>query len=260
MKSRLDIRMTELNLVSSRMRAKELIDEGNVLVNGTPAKKAGQQVDETDKIELTKEQCPYVSRGGLKLEKAIDVFGLDLKGMTCMDIGASTGGFTHVMLLNGAEKVYAVDVGSDQLHPSLKENKRVFNLEKTNIRTLSHDLVPKVDFISIDVSFISLSLVLPNAKSFLKDDGMMVALIKPQFEAGKSALNKKGVVKDIKIHAKVIEEIIAFAKQTDLYPKALDFSPIKGPEGNIEYLVLLTKTETQSEIDIEKVVKNSHLL
>lgn len=260
MKARLDIRMTELNLVSSRMRAKELIDVGCVLVNGMLAKKAGQQVDETDKIELTKDECPFVSRGGLKLEKAIDVFDLDLKGKTCMDIGASTGGFTHVMLLNGAEKVYAVDVGKDQLHPSLKEDARVINLEKTNIRTLSEDLVPMVDFISIDVSFISLSLVLPCAKSFLKEDGMMVALIKPQFEAGKSALNKKGVVKDIKVHKKVIDEIMNFAKQTGLCPNALDFSPIKGPEGNIEYLLLLTKTECDRKIDTEKVVKDSHSL
>lgn len=259
MKIRLDIYLTDSGLASSRTRAKELIESGIVLVNDLPAKKSGQQVEDTDKIELSGRQNPYVSRGGLKLEKAVSVFNLDLDKKTAMDIGASTGGFTHCMLLNGAERVYAVDVGTDQLHESLREDERVINLEKTNIRTLSCDIVPPVDFISIDVSFISLLQVLPTAKNFLKEDGKIVALIKPQFEAGKANLNKKGVVKDKKVHLKVINEILEFSEQIGLFPQKLDFSPVKGPEGNIEYLVLLAKQKTDNDIDASKVVNESHI-
>ena len=212
-----------------------------------------------DEIKLCIEEIPYVSRGGLKLEKAISAFSLGLTGKTAMDIGASTGGFTDCMLKNGVTKVYAVDVGTDQLHENLKNDSRVINLEKTNIRTLPESEAEKTDFISIDVSFISLSLVLPHALRFLKDDGQIVALIKPQFEAGKSALNKKGVVKDAKIHLSVIKSVLEFSKNLGLFVSGLTYSPVRGPEGNIEYLVLLTKETTENvQVSPEEIVKESH--
>lgn len=257
MKERLDIYMVNNKLTTSRERAKELISKGGVLVNGVPAKKAGQAVDENSEIKICIEENPYVSRGGLKLEKAISAFNLDLSGKTAMDIGASTGGFTQCMLKNGAVKVYAVDVGKDQLHESLRTDNRVINLEKTNIRTLSEDTAEAVDFISIDVSFISLTLVLPCALRFLKPGGKIVALIKPQFEAGKSALNKKGVVKDAKVHISVIESIIEFSEKLGLYAAGLSYSPIRGPEGNIEYLVLLSE-DAKADISPDQTVKESH--
>ena len=259
MKIRLDIYMVENGITSSRERAKELISKGGVSVNGVPAKKAGQAVSETDTITLSIEEIPYVSRGGLKLEKAISEFSLELTNKTAMDIGASTGGFTDCMLKCGAVKVYAVDVGTDQLHESLKTDSRVINLEKTNIRTLPESKAECVDFISIDVSFISLSLVLPHALRFLKENGQIVALIKPQFEAGKAALNKKGVVKDEKIHLSVIKSVIEFAENIGLFVSGLTYSPVRGPEGNIEYLVFLTKKASDNEyISPEQIVKESH--
>lgn len=253
MKERLDVFLVRTALCQSRERAKELIEQGKILVNGMPAKKAGQAVLENDKIEITGEQNPFVSRGGLKLLKAIECFNLDLSGKTAMDIGASTGGFTHCMLLHGVQKVYAVDVGCGQLHQTLREDTRVVNLEKTNIRALTEDMAEKADFISIDTSFISLTLVLPEAKRFLKTGGEIVALIKPQFEAGKSALNKKGVVKDKKIHKSVIKSVLEFSVSIGLYPKNLTVSPIKGPEGNTEFLVLLSEQKSDFP-DIERVV------
>lgn len=257
MKERLDIYMVKCGITTSRERAKELISKGGVLVDGAPAKKAGQTVDENVKVTLCIEENPYVSRGGLKLDKAISEFSLSLEGKTAMDIGASTGGFTHCMLLSGAKKVYAVDVGKDQLHESLKKDSRVINLEKTNIRTMDESLAEPVDFISIDVSFISLTLVLPSALRFLKPGGQIAALIKPQFEAGKSALNKKGVVKDAKIHLSVINSVIEFAENAGLYTMGLTFSPVRGPEGNIEYLLLLSD-EAKKEVNPEAVVQESH--
>lgn len=258
MKQRLDVYLVAKGLVQSRERAKELIENGQVLVCGKPAKKAGQPINETDEIQIQGEQNPYVSRGGLKLKKAIDCFGLNLTGKTAMDIGASTGGFTQCMLEHGAKKVYAIDVGTGQLHPSLAENPRVINLEQTNIRFLTPEQAEKADFISIDVSFISLTLVLPAAKAFLKPGGCIVALIKPQFEAGKAKVGKKGVVKDKKTHLAVVREIWDFAKNIGLYPAALDFSPVRGPEGNIEYLVLLSDAPCDNPISPEQVVESSH--
>ena len=259
MKQRLDVYLVSNGLTKSRERAKELIDRAQVLVNGTPAKKAGQNILDTDKIEITGEQNPYVSRGGLKLEKAISSFSLSLSGKTAMDIGASTGGFTDCMLKNGVLKVYAVDVGSGQLDPILLSDSRVINLEKTNIRYLPQESAEKVDFISIDVSFISLIQVLPAAKAFLKAGGEIAALIKPQFEAGKKALNKKGVVKDKKVHLEVVKSVLSFAESVGLYAKGLTYSPVRGPEGNIEYLALFSENaQDKSNINAEAVVNESH--
>ncbi len=259
MKQRLDVYLVSNGLTKSRERAKELIDRAQVLVNGAPAKKAGQNILDTDKIEITGEQNPYVSRGGLKLEKAILTFSLSLSGKTAMDIGASTGGFTDCMLKNGVLKVYAVDVGSGQLDPILLSDSRVINLEKTNIRYLPQESAEKVDFISIDVSFISLIQVLPAAKAFLKAGGEIAALIKPQFEAGKKALNKKGVVKDKKVHLEVVKTILSFAESVGLYAKGLTYSPVRGPEGNIEYLALFSENaQDKSNINAEAVVNESH--
>ena len=259
MKQRLDVYLVSNGLTKSRERAKELIDRAQVLVNGAPAKKAGQNILDTDKIEITGEQNPYVSRGGLKLEKAILTFSLSLSGKTAMDIGASTGGFTDCMLKNGVLKVYAVDVGSGQLDPILLSDSRVINLEKTNIRYLPQESAEKVDFISIDVSFISLIQVLPAAKAFLKAGGEIAALIKPQFEAGKKALNKKGVVKDKKVHLEVVKSVLSFAESVGLYAKGLTYSPVRGPEGNIEYLVLFSENaQDKNSINAEAVVNESH--
>lgn len=259
MKQRLDVYLVSNGLTKSRERAKELIDRAQVLVNGAPAKKAGQNILDTDKIEITGEQNPYVSRGGLKLEKAILTFSLSLSGKTAMDIGASTGGFTDCMLKNGVLKVYAVDVGSGQLDPILLSDSRVINLEKTNIRYLPQESAEKVDFISIDVSFISLIQVLPAAKAFLKAGGEIAALIKPQFEAGKKALNKKGVVKDKKVHLEVVKTILSFAESVGFYAKGLTYSPVRGPEGNIEYLALFSENaQDKSNINAEAVVNESH--
>ena len=259
MKQRLDVYLVSNGLTKSRERAKELIDRAQVLVNGAPAKKAGQNILDTDKIEITGEQNPYVSRGGLKLEKAILTFSLSLSGKTAMDIGASTGGFTDCMLKNGVLKVYAVDVGSGQLDPILLSDSRVINLEKTNIRYLPQESAEKVDFISIDVSFISLIQVLPAAKAFLKAGGEIAALIKPQFEAGKKALNKKGVVKDKKVHLEVVKTILSFAESVGLYAKGLTYSPVRGPEGNIEYLAIFSENvQDKSNINAEAVVNESH--
>lgn len=259
MKQRLDVYLVSNGLTKSRERAKELIDRAQVLVNGAPAKKAGQNILDTDKIEITGEQNPYVSRGGLKLEKAILTFSLSLSGKTAMDIGASTGGFTDCMLKNGVLKVYAVDVGSGQLDPILLSDSRVINLEKTNIRYLPQESAEKVDFISIDVSFISLMQVLPAAKAFLKAGGEIAALIKPQFEAGKKALNKKGVVKDKKVHLEVVKSVLSFAESVGLYAKGLTYSPVRGPEGNIEYLAIFSENaQDKSNINAEAVVNESH--
>lgn len=259
MKQRLDVYLVSNGLTKSRERAKELIDRAQVLVNGAPAKKAGQNILDTDKIEITGQQNPYVSRGGLKLEKAILTFSLSLSGKTAMDIGASTGGFTDCMLKNGVLKVYAVDVGSGQLDPILLSDSRVINLEKTNIRYLPQESAEKVDFISIDVSFISLMQVLPAAKAFLKAGGEIAALIKPQFEAGKKALNKKGVVKDKKVHLEVVKSVLSFAESIGLYAKGLTYSPVRGPEGNIEYLALFSENaQDKNSINAEAVVNESH--
>ena len=267
MKKRLDVELVDRGLVQSRERAKVVIMEGLVYVNGQKSDKAGTPVKEDDRIEVRGETLRYVSRGGKKLEKAMQVFPVVLEGCTCMDIGASTGGFTDCMLQNGAVKVYAVDVGYGQLAWSLRTDERVVNLERTNIRYITEEQVPQpVDFISVDVSFISLTRVLPVAHRLLKDGAQMVCLVKPQFEAGKDKVGKKGVVRDPQIHREVIRKVIDCAAELGFWVRGLDFSPIKGPEGNIEYLLFLQKPqqealppeETVAEEQIAGVVDSAH--
>ncbi len=244
MKQRLDIYLVENGLVSGRDLAKSLIMEGKVYVNNQKADKAGEQVSEKDKVELRGETLKYVSRGGLKLEKAMNSFPIKLDGLVSMDIGASTGGFTDCMLQNGASKVFAVDVGYGQLAWKLRTDERVVNMERTNIRYVTpEDIGQELDFASVDVAFISLKLVLPVAKNLLREGGEIVALIKPQFEAGREKVGKKGVVRDPEVHKEVIEEVVTFAQNTGFEILGLDFSPIRGPEGNIEYLMYARKKE-----------------
>lgn len=263
MNSRLDIEMVARGLIESREKAKALIMSGIVYVNNQKAMKAGDKIKPGDMIEIRGAKLAYVSRGGLKLEKAVKMFDLHLTDMVCMDIGASTGGFTDCMLQNGAKKVYAVDVGYGQLAWKLRNDDRVVNMERTNIRYIDFDLITdSVGFISIDVAFISLKLVLPVAYEILENGGTLVALIKPQFEAGKDEVGKKGVVRDISIHQRVIRDIIDFSLESGFSVKDLDFSPIKGPEGNIEFLVLLQKSEDISndvtDEDVIKICEMSH--
>lgn len=240
MKIRLDSALVERGLATSRERAKAVIMSGVVYVNNQRADKPGMNVSETDEIEVRGDGLKYVSRGGLKLEKALLVFPIDLKDKICVDIGASTGGFTDCMLQNGAAKVYAVDVGYGQLAWSLRTDPRVINLERTNIRYVTSEQIPEpIGFISVDVSFISLGLVMPVAKTLLQDGGQMVCLVKPQFEAGRELVGKKGVVRDPDVHTMVIEKTVATALQLGFSVLGLDFSPVKGPEGNIEYLLYL---------------------
>lgn len=241
-KTRLDVFLAEKGLAESREKARSYIKSGFVTVNGKTITKAGENVCESDAVEVS-ETCEFVSRGGYKLKKAIAVFSPELDGKICMDIGASTGGFTDCMLKNGAAKVYCVDVGSGQLSPKLLADGRVVNLEKTNIRYLTPSDIPDaIDFASIDVSFISLTLVLPAARELIRDGGHIVALVKPQFEAGKGNVGKKGVVKETGVHKEVILRITDFALNNGFSVLGLDYSPIKGPEGNIEYLVYLEKS------------------
>ena len=242
MKERLDVLLVNKGLAASREKAKAIIMSGIVYVDGQKEDKPGS-VFETDKeIEVRGTTLKYVSRGGLKLEKAMDVWPISLTGATCMDIGASTGGFTDCMLQNGAVKVYAVDSGRGQLDWKLRNDERVVCMEKTNARYLNHELIPEpIDFFSVDVSFISLSRILPPAFELLRDGGQAVCLIKPQFEAGREKVGKKGVVRDRKVHVEVIESVTACAQALGFHILGLDHSPIKGPEGNIEYLVWLGK-------------------
>lgn len=261
-KIRLDALLVQNGQVQSRERAKALIMAGQVYIDNQKCDKAGQMVDAATVAEIRGETLKYVSRGGLKLEKAMQTFPITLEGKTAMDIGASTGGFTDCMLQNGAVKVFAVDVGYGQFAWKLRQDSRVVNMERTNIRYVTpEEIGESIDFASIDVSFISLKLVLPVAKSLLSDDGEIVALIKPQFEAGREQVGKKGVVKDIKVHHEVIKKILDFARSIGLYVAGLSFSPIKGPEGNIEYLAYLKKSEckdTVSDDIIQEIVDKSH--
>ena len=257
-KKRLDLAVFEAGLTESRERAKTAVMAGLVYVNGNKEDKPGTQVSETDKIELRGSTLKYVSRGGLKLEKAMSSFGVMLEGKVCGDIGASTGGFTDCMLQNGATKVYAVDVGYGQLAWKLRTDERVVNMERTNIRYVTPEqLSERPDFCSVDVSFISLTLVLPVLKTLLSDDGEVVCLIKPQFEAGREKVGKKGVVRDPDVHREVIVKILNFLNDTGYRIYGLDYSPIKGPEGNIEYLVYAGLCEKESALtDIESAAKN----
>ncbi len=259
MKTRLDVYLTEHGFAQSRERAKSIIMSGHVFVNNQRSDKAGDIVPEGALVEVRGGELKYVSRGGLKLEKAVSEFSLDLKDKVCMDVGASTGGFTDCMLQNGASKVYSVDVGYGQLAWKLRSDKRVINMERTNIRYVTDEQVPdKLDFASIDVAFISLKLVLPVVKSLLSDSGTGVALIKPQFEAGREKVGKKGVVRDPAVHAEVIQNVLDFTRDMGLKISAVTFSPIRGPEGNIEYLMYFSKNGENNEIDVEGIVKQSH--
>lgn len=241
-KERLDILLVQQGLAKSRELAKAYIMAGTVYVSGQKEDKAGVKVDVHAPIEVKGQQMPYVSRGGFKLEKAMAVFPIHLTDKVCMDIGASTGGFTDCMLQNGAAKVYAVDVGYGQLDWKLRNDPRVVCMEKTNIRYVTPDqLQEKVDFASVDVSFISLTKVLPAAMELLTEAGQLVCLIKPQFEAGKEKVGKKGVVREASTHLEVVETIVDFCLKTGLAVRGLNFSPIRGPEGNIEYLIFLEK-------------------
>lgn len=261
-KTRLDVYLVESGLVKSRSAASALIMEGSVFINNQKAMKAGEGVTGEEKIEIRGKALQYVSRGGLKLEKAIKSFDISLGGLVCMDIGASTGGFTDCMLQNGASRVYSVDVGYGQLAWKLRQDERVINMERTNIRYLTPtDIDEKLDFFSVDVSFISLEKVLPVAYELLKDGGCGACLIKPQFEAGREKVGKKGVVRDIAVHREVIERVFEFTEAIGFCICGLDFSPIKGPEGNIEYLMYIKKCGDESpEIDIDAVTRASHQL
>lgn len=262
MKERLDVLLVERGLAPSREKAKTMIMEGCVFVEGQREDKAGTNFDTGAQIEVRGNTLKYVSRGGLKLEKAMQQFDLSLDQAVCMDIGASTGGFTDCMLQNGAAKVYAVDVGYGQFAWKLRNDPRVVCMEKTNIRYVTpEDIGDVLDFASVDVSFISLTKVLIPARELLRDGGEMVCLIKPQFEAGKDKVGKKGVVRDAAVHREVIGKVISFALEQGFSVLHLEYSPIKGPEGNIEYLVHIRKDgkgKKEETVDAEAVVAQAH--
>ncbi len=264
MKERLDIMLVSRGLAASREKAKAIIMAGQVYVNGQKEDKAGSMFDVQAPIEVRGETLRYVSRGGLKLEKAMNSFPITLDGRVCMDVGASTGGFTDCMLQNGAVKVYSVDVGRGQLDWGLRNDPRVVCMEKTNIRyTVPEDIDEAPSFVSIDVSFISLTKVLGPVRALMTMGGQVVALIKPQFEAGREKVGKKGVVRDPLVHEEVIEKVVLFAQSQHFQVRGLDYSPIKGPEGNIEYLVWLEKMPEDAEIvdwqqGIAEVVAAAH--
>ena len=263
-KERLDVLLVEKGLFESREQAKRSIMAGEIFIDDRRIDKAGDKVDVEANIIYKGSKMPYVSRGGYKLEKAIREFGIDLKDTICMDIGASTGGFTDCMLQNGAKKVYSIDVGYGQFAWKLRVDERVVCLERTNVRYATKEQVPDAcDFASIDVSFISLTTIMPAVKNLLKEDGEIMALIKPQFEAGKGKVGKKGVVREPEIHKEVIEKIVNYALENNLRILNIDFSPIKGPEGNREYLIYLKKSnEKQEDFDfnlIDEIVNTSHI-
>lgn len=259
-KIRLDQLVFDLGLTESRERAKTTIMSGLVYVNGQRADKPGMQVSPDADVQVRGTAIPYVSRGGLKLEKALKVFPINVEGKTCIDCGASTGGFTDVLLKNGAKKVYAVDVGYGQLAWNLRQDERVINMERTNVKDISTDQIPEVlDIAVMDLSFISVKRVLPAVTNLLKLGAELVCLIKPQFEAGKEKVGKKGVVRDRSVHLEVIESVLDFVPSIGLAVMGLDYSPIKGPEGNIEYLCYLKKGSfEQCDYDAKAVVMASH--
>ncbi|MBQ3567115.1 MAG: TlyA family RNA methyltransferase [Oscillospiraceae bacterium] len=252
---RIDLELVNRQLFQSRQKAKEAVTEGKVFVNGKVCPKPSADVSEDDEIKIADDVLGFVGRGGLKLEKIASKHHLDFKGKTCMDIGASTGGFTDCMLQRGAEYVYAVDVGSGQLAAKLCEDSRVCNMEKTDIRNVSKESLERViDFISVDVSFISLTLIIPKAYELLDNGGSMAVLVKPQFEAGKSNIGKNGIVKSPKVHEKVLAEVIGFAFRTGFEVTDADYSPVTGGSGNIEYLLLMKKGNAPFTGDIKKLV------
>lgn len=261
-KTRLDVAVFEQGYAPSREKAKALIMAGIVYVNNQKIDKAGFELKEGDVLEVRGKTLQYVSRGGLKLEKAMQEFPITLEGKVCMDVGASTGGFTDCMLQNGAVKVYSVDVGYGQLAWKLRTDERVVNLERTNFRYATREQIPdEIDFASVDVSFISLKHILPNLNTLLAPDGQAVCLIKPQFEAGKEKVGKKGVVRDLNVHLEVVENVINLAVENGFSVMGLQFSPIKGPEGNIEYLIYLNKSSTpivSENVNAKELVNMSH--
>ncbi len=262
MKERLDVLLVKRGLAPSREKAKTMIMEGNVFINNNREDKAGSTFPDDCNIEIHGNTLKYVSRGGLKLEKAMTHFGVTLEGKVCMDIGASTGGFTDCMLQNGAVKVYAVDVGYGQFAWKLRQDPRVVCMEKTNIRYVTPENIDDaLDFASVDVSFISLTKVLGPARELLKDHGQMVCLIKPQFEAGREKVGKKGVVRDKKVHEEVIQKIEDYCLSNGFSIHNLEYSPIKGPEGNIEYLIYIEKAEEpikEESVNLHEVVEAAH--
>lgn len=261
-KTRLDIALFEKGLAPSREKAKAIIMSGIVYVNNQKSNKAGKEVTDDDVIEVRGSTLKYVSRGGLKLEKAMECFPICLENAICMDVGASTGGFTDCMLMNGAVKVYSIDVGYGQLAWKLRTDERVVNLERTNFRYVTREQVPdSIDFASVDVSFISLKHILPNLNSLLKTNGQAVCLIKPQFEAGREKVGKKGVVSDLNTHLEVVEKVIQLAIDNGFSVDGLEFSPVKGPEGNIEYLIYLKKSQSPNiddSVNPKALVNKSH--
>ena len=271
-KVRLDLYLLDRGMFPTREKARVAIMEGNVFVNNQKEDKPGTMIKEDANVEYRGEKLKYVSRGGLKLEKAVEVFGISLKDKTCIDIGASTGGFTDLMLQNDAKKVFAVDCGTNQLDYKLRINEQVVVMENTNARYLTRENIGDdvIDFVTVDVSFISLTKILPVIKELLKDDGEAVLLIKPQFEAGKELVEKNGVVRDKKIHEQVIKHIIEYCIDNEFKILGLDYSPIKGPAGNIEYLLYIANktsdkttiidSANKDNIDnfISKVVEDSH--
>ncbi len=259
-KSRLDVLLVEKGLQETRQKAQAAIMSGLVFVDGKRVDKPGTAVKAEAVIEVRGNTLPYVSRGGLKLEKAMSIWPIHLDGCVCMDVGASTGGFTDCMLQNGASKVYAVDVGYGQLAWKLRSDSRVVCLERTNARYLTHELIPEEpDFSSVDVSFISLKLILPAIAAVLKQGGQVVCLIKPQFEAGKEKVGKKGVVRDPAVHLEVLQNFLIYAKENNFMVLDITYSPIRGPEGNIEYLGYLSFRNGEDSIpDLPTLVEASH--
>ena len=259
MKERLDVLLVNNGLAESREKAKRTIMAGLVKVNGRLEDKPGSRFDIDADVQVEGRECPYVSRGGLKLDKAIEEWGISCDGAVCVDMGASTGGFTDCMLQHGAALVYAVDVGYGQLDYKLRTDPRVVNMEKTNIRYLDTSLIKEpVNLISIDVSFISLRHMFPAASAILADGGLVLCLVKPQFEAGREQVGKGGIVRDKSVHEEVIHKVIGYAEEYGLWPISLTFSPIKGTKGNIEYLLLLSDKKCDNNIDVRGLVNASH--
>ncbi len=256
MKIRLDQYIFEQGYAPSRRRARALIMSGIVYVNNVKSDKSGTMVRETDIVEVRGKDIGYVSRGGLKLEKALKIWNIDLSGLVCMDIGASTGGFTDCMLQNGAKKVYRVDVGYGQLSWTLRNDPRVINMEKTNIRyVVPEDIGEEIDFFTADVSFISLRHIFPVASAITGEKAEGVCLVKPQFEAGKEKVGKKGVVRDPQVHAETIESAVRFANENGFSVAGLTYSPIKGPEGNIEFLIRVVKGAGFPDINSDEILR-----
>lgn len=256
---RADIRLVELGLAGSREKARSLIMAGEVYLDAARVDKPGASVPEDCTLIVKEQAVPFVSRGGLKLDKAVRKYCLSLQGKVAMDIGASTGGFTDCMLQNGAAKVYAIDVGYGQLDWKLRNDPRVVNMEKCNVRYLDVDEIGRdVDFISIDVSFISLKLVFPVASELLSEEGCLVCLVKPQFEAGREQVGKKGIVRDPAVHRQVIENVMGYGEANGLYSWGLEYSPVTGTKGNIEYLLFMKKKKCDNTVDVNKIVDDSH--